>query len=151
MATPRSEPRPPGDALAEAADRIGDRWSLRVIGALLPGPRRFGDLLSDLDGIAPNILSKRLGSLEADGLVVGEPYTQRPVRHAYRLTAAGADLAGALRMLAQWGSDHRSTHPAASEGLPTHTACGTALEARWYCPTCGEVVDEVATTDLNWI
>jgi hypothetical protein len=83
--------------------------------------------------------------------VVGEPYTQRPVRHAYRLTAAGADLAGALRMLAQWGSDHRSTHPAANEGLPTHTPCGTALEARWYCPTCGEVVDEVATTDLNWI
>jgi DNA-binding HxlR family transcriptional regulator len=151
MATPRSETTPPGDALAEAADRIGDRWSLRVIGALLPGPRRFGDLLSDLDGIAPNILSKRLGSLEADGLVVGEPYTQRPVRHAYRLTAAGADLAGALRMLAQWGSDHRSTHHAASEGLPTHTACGTTLEARWYCPTCGEVVDEVATTDLNWI
>ncbi|MGH9112911.1 MAG: winged helix-turn-helix transcriptional regulator [Acidimicrobiales bacterium] len=151
MATPRSELLPTGDALADAADRIGDRWSLRVIGALLPGPRRFGDLLADLDGIAPNILSKRLGSLEADGLVIGEPYTQRPVRHAYRLTAAGGDLAGALRMLAQWGSDHRSTHAAANEGLPTHTACGTALEARWYCPTCGEVVDEVAATDLSWI
>src|ERR671912_131647 len=125
MATPRSERTLPGDALAEAADRIGDRWSLRVIGALLPGPRRFGDLLSDLDGIAPNILSKRLGSLEADGLVVGEPYTQRPVRHAYRLTAAGAALAGALRIPAQWGSPHRAPPPAPNAGRPPHTACGT--------------------------
>src|SRR5918993_911902 len=113
MATPRSEPRPPRDALAEAADRIGDRWSLRVIGALLPGPRRFGDLLSDLDGIAPNILSKRLGSLEADGLVVGEPYTQRPVRHAYRLTAAGGARAPPPRADPPLGGGRPPTPPPA--------------------------------------
>ena len=100
------------DALAEAAERVGDRWSLQVIGALLAGPRRFGDLLALLDGIAPNILSKRLACLEADGLIVGEPYSaHRPVRHTYRLTAAGADLAGALRMLAHWGAVHRSVRP----------------------------------------
>src|SRR5690606_4375375 len=106
---PGSHPSaPPGGeishvALAEAAERVGDRWSLQVVGALLSGPRRFGDLLAQLEGIAPNILSKRLERLERDGLVVGEPYSRRPVRHAYRLTAAGADLAGTVRMLAQWG------------------------------------------------
>jgi DNA-binding HxlR family transcriptional regulator len=143
---------PATGALAEAAERIGDRWSLLVIGALLPGPRRFGDLLLDLDGIAPNILSKRLARLEADGLVVGEPYSHRPVRHAYRLTAAGADLAGALRMLAQWGASHRAVHSGGpGEGLPTHGACGTALEARWYCPTCGDVVDDPAAADVDWV
>ena len=108
-ATGTSAPElPAADALAEAAERIGDRWSLLVVAALLPGPRRFGDLLADLDGIAPNILSKRLARLEAEGLVVGEPYSRRPVRHTYRLTAAGADLAGALRMLAQWAASHRA-------------------------------------------
>ena len=143
---------PAADALAEAAERIGDRWSLQVIAALLPGPRRFGDLLADLDGIAPNILSKRLARLEGEGLVVGEPYSRRPVRHAYRLTAAGADLAGALRMLAQWAASHRSVrHGEAGSGLPTHSACGTALEARWYCPTCGEVVDDVDSADVSWV
>lgn len=140
------------DALAEAAERIGDRWSLLVVAALLAGPRRFGDLLDDLDGIAPNILSKRLARLEAEGLVVGEPYSHRPVRHTYRLTAAGADLAGALRMLAQWAASHRAVrHGDGEAGLPTHSACGTALEARWYCPTCGEVVDDVASADVSWI
>jgi DNA-binding HxlR family transcriptional regulator len=143
---------PAADALAEAAERIGDRWSLLVVAALLSGPRRFGDLLTDLDGIAPNILSNRLARLEAEGLVVGEPYSRRPVRHAYRLTAAGADLAGALRMLAQWAASHRAgRHGGGEAGLPTHGACGTALEARWFCPTCGEVVDDVASADVSWI
>jgi DNA-binding HxlR family transcriptional regulator len=148
----RAPELPAADALAEAAARIGDRWSLLVVGALLPGPRRFGDLLADLDGIAPNILSKRLARLEAEGLVVGEPYSRRPVRHTYRLTAAGADLAGALRMLAQWAASHRAApHGDGEAGLPTHGACGTALEARWYCPTCGDVVDDVASADVSWI
>ena len=143
---------PAADALAEAAERIGDRWSLQVIAALLSGPRRFGDLLADLGGIAPNILSKRLARLEGEGLVVGEPYSRRPVRHAYRLTAAGADLAGALRMLAQWAASHRSVrHGGTESGLPTHSACGTALEARWFCPTCGEVVDNVDSADVSWV
>jgi DNA-binding HxlR family transcriptional regulator len=143
---------PASDALAEAAERIGDRWSLLIVAALLSGPRRFGDLLTDLDGIAPNILSNRLARLEAEGLVVGEPYSRRPVRHTYRLTAAGADLAGALRMLAQWAASHRAgRHGGGEAGLPTHGACGTALEARWFCPTCGEVVDDVASADVSWI
>ena len=151
-ATASAAELPAPDALAEAAQRIGDRWSLLVVAALLSGPRRFGDLLADLDGIAPNILSNRLARLESEGLVVGEPYSQRPVRHAYRLTAAGSDLAGALRMLAQWAASHRAVRDAGAEaGLPTHDACGTALEARWYCPTCGEVVDDVASADVSWI
>jgi DNA-binding HxlR family transcriptional regulator len=140
------------DALAEAAARVGDRWSLQVIGALQAGPRRFGDLLVLVDGIAPNILSKRLATLESDGLIVGEPYSRRPVRHTYRLTAAGADLAGALRMLAQWGAVHRSAQPGhADGGALTHEQCGTPLDARWFCPTCGEVVDDVHDTHLRWV
>ncbi|HEX6422225.1 MAG TPA: helix-turn-helix domain-containing protein [Acidimicrobiales bacterium] len=152
-ATPGPPGRPPAaDALAQAAERVGDRWSLQVIGALLAGPRRFGDLQALLDGIAPNILSQRLTRLERDGLVVGEPYSRRPVRHTYRLTAAGADLAGAVRMLAHWGATHRTGRPAGDGGgALTHARCGTALEARWFCPTCGEVVDDPDTADLNWI
>ncbi|HEX6421709.1 MAG TPA: helix-turn-helix domain-containing protein [Acidimicrobiales bacterium] len=144
---------PPTDALAEAAARVGDRWSLLVIGALLSGPRRFGDLQAVLEGIAPNILSKRLARLESDGLIVGEPYSRRPVRHTYRLTAAGTDLAGALRLLAHWGATHRAPRAGGGRGdaAPTHRRCGTTLDARWYCPTCGEVVDEPDAADLDWV
>ena len=144
-ATPAADP-----ALADALGRVGDRWSLLVVAALLGGPQRFGDLLASLDGLAPNILSKRLGHLEAEGLVVGEPYSRRPVRHAYRLTAAGAELAGVLRLLAHWEAHHR---PGAtpSGGTPRHAACGTAVEARWYCPTCDQAVDEPGDDGLRWM
>jgi DNA-binding HxlR family transcriptional regulator len=141
------------DPLAEAVAQIGDRWSLLVVDALLQGPRRFGELLDQVDGLAPNILSKRLKQLEADRLVVGEPYSQRPLRHAYRLTASGEELAGVLRLLAQWAAARQGAAPGSGEaGLAglAHQTCGTILEAQWFCPTCGEVVDADQASDLIW-
>ncbi|HZM38266.1 MAG TPA: helix-turn-helix domain-containing protein [Acidimicrobiales bacterium] len=146
-------------ALATAAAAVGDRWSLLVVARLLNGPRRFGELLDELDGLAPNILAKRLARLEEEGLVVGEPYSTRPVRHAYRLTAAGADLAGPVRMLAGWGARRHGETPGARAGVPAHARCGTVLEARWFCVTCDEVVEPSTTaagtpgdeTDLVWL
>jgi DNA-binding HxlR family transcriptional regulator len=122
--------------LAEALTRVGDRWTLLVVEALLPGPRPFSELLGQIPGIAANILSERLKRLERDGLLIARPYSQRPPRAAYQLTAEGAELAGALRLLAQWGTRH--TDPA---DAPCHPACGTPVEARWYCPTCDQLVD----------
>ena len=122
--------------LAEALARVGDRWTLLVVEALLSGPRRFNDLLDQLPGIAANILSDRLKRLEREGLLVARPYSERPPRAAYHLTAEGRELAGALRLLAYWGSGHADPAQA-----PTHPACGTPIEARWYCPTCDRLVD----------
>ena len=122
--------------LAEALARVGDRWTLLVVEALLAGPRRFNDLLGQIPGIAANILSERLKRLEREGLLVARPYSERPPRAAYQLTAEGRELAGALRLLAQWGAKH--TDPAQA---PRHDACGTPIEARWYCPTCDHLVD----------
>src|SRR4051812_46242431 len=92
--------------LAEALAAVGDRWTLLIVDALLVGPRRFNDLQQDTNGIAPNILAARLRRLEDDGLVVAAPYSQRPPRFVYELTAAGRELAGALRLLAGWGARH---------------------------------------------
>jgi hypothetical protein len=52
-----------------------------------------------------------------------------------------------LRLLAQWGS-RRSTAPAASLH---HVTCGTPVEARWWCPTCGRVVDDDEAPDLDFV
>src|SRR5262252_1717576 len=123
--------------LAEALARVGDRWTLLVVEALLAGPLRFNELLSQIRGIAANILSERLKRLERDGLLVARPYSHRPPRAAYQLTAEGTELAGALRLLAHWGTRHAD--PA---GSPRHLTCGTPIDARWYCPTCDCLVDD---------
>lgn len=123
--------------LAAALVRIGDRWSPRIIEALLTGPLRYGDLQATVAGIAPNILADRLRSLEADGLLTATAYSERPPRFEYRLTTEGRALAGALRLLADWGA--AITADPEHESL-RHDSCGTSLEAHWFCPTCGETV-----------
>ena len=90
--------------LAAALDRVGDRWSLLLVEALLDSPRRFNELGERVTGIAPNILTDRLRRLERAGIVRAVPYSHRPVRMEYALTADGAELAGALRLLADWGA-----------------------------------------------
>jgi DNA-binding HxlR family transcriptional regulator len=122
-------------ALAEALETVGDRWTLLVIAALLDGPKRFGDLQQELPGIAPNILTQRLRQLERDALLVARPYSQRPPRFVYELSAAGQELAGVLRLLAAWGARN-------ADGEVRHSVCGTPLEARWWCPTCEQPVTD---------
>jgi DNA-binding HxlR family transcriptional regulator len=148
----RSEHREPIDPLVDAVEQIGDRWSLLIVDALLPGPRRFGDLLEGIEGLAPNILSRRLGRLVSDGLVMAEPYSRRPLRHSYRLTAAGQELAGVLGLLAQWAASRHGAGPGGSTTVGVaHKTCGTPVEARWYCPTCGEIVADDEASELYWL
>jgi DNA-binding HxlR family transcriptional regulator len=137
------EPEPP-TPLAAALDSVGDRWTLLLVEALLDGPRRFGDLQSTLSGIAPNVLTQRLRRLESEGIVVAQPYSERPQRFVYELTASGHELAGSLRLLADWGARHRE----AAEP-PRHEACGTPVEVRWWCPTCERPVDD-ESADLHY-
>ncbi len=140
---PSTEPMSP---LELALERVGDRWSLLLVDALLDGPRRFNELQEGVGGIAPNILTDRLRRLEREGVLVARPYSDRPPRVEYALTAAGLDLAGALRLLADWGG-RRSDHADPAR----HELCGTPLEARWYCPTCTVTVESPSATETRSI
>ena len=131
--------------LDRALARVGDRWTLLVVDALLEGPRRYGELSTAVPGIAPNILAGRLRKLEQEGLVVSTPYSSRPLRHQYQLTADGRELAAALQVLATWA--------ARMDALPGagryHDTCGTPLELRAWCPTCATPVDARDSDDLD--
>lgn len=131
--------------LAVALEAVGDRWTLLVVAALLDGPRRFNELQAEVAGIAPNILTQRLRHAERRGLVIAQPYSERPPRFVYELTEAGRGLAGVLRLLADWGA--RGSEPAEP---PRHAACGTPLEARWWCSTCEQPVTDWEEGDLHY-
>jgi DNA-binding HxlR family transcriptional regulator len=132
--------------LEAALDRVGDRWSLLLVEALLDGGRRFNELAEALPAIAPNILTERLRRLERERIVVATPYQQRPPRMSYSLTGDGRELASALRLLADWGA-RRSERP---EPLH-HELCGTALETRWWCPTCTVTVADPEATETRTV
>jgi DNA-binding HxlR family transcriptional regulator len=129
----------PASPLADALARVGDRWTLLVVAALLDGEKRFNELQDELDGIAPNVLSSRLKQLAEQALIVARPYQDRPPRFVYELTESGRELAGALRLLADWGA-----RAAGADEPLRHDACGAALEARWWCPDCEQTVDDAA-------
>jgi DNA-binding HxlR family transcriptional regulator len=155
MGSAMSEPEPTAtaepsgdearDALADALATVGDRWTLLLVAALLEGPRRFGELQDEVSGIAPNVLTQRLRALERNALVVARPYSERPPRFVYELTAAGGELAGALRLLAGWGARNAEHAPA-----PRHAVCGTPMEARWWCPTCERPVSDDDGEELHF-
>lgn len=149
MAGMAAKPTPilPLSPLGAALDRVGDRWSLLLVERLLDGPARFNVLLAGIPGIAPNILSDRLRRLGLERVVHAVAYSERPVRMEYALTADGRDLASAVRLLADWGGRRATDGEPAHEAL-RHDACGTPLEARWYCPTCERsVADGEAAED----
>ena len=126
------------DGLDRAARVVGDRWSLLVLGALLDGDRRYGELHAQIQGISTNVLAQRVAALEAAGLIVAEPYSRRPPRMRYALTADGRGLAIALTALSVWGARRE---PSNEELGLRHDVCGTPLELTWRCPTCEEEVD----------
>ena len=132
--------------LEDAVARVGDRWTLLIVDALLGRPRRFNELGDAVPGIAPNILTQRLRHLEREALVVARPYSHRPRRVVYELSERGRELAGAIRLLAEWGA-----HGGDDAEPLRHAACGTPLQARWWCETCGEAVEEHDAADVHFL
>ena len=90
--------------MARALDAIGEKWSLLVLRDLFrKGPLRFLELESGIGGVAPNTLSARLKSLEANGVIATRLYESHPPRYEYFLTDKGKALGPVLKALHNWG------------------------------------------------
>lgn len=87
-------------------DRIGDKWSLAVVGELGPGPRRFTELKQGIPGISQRMLTATLRGLERDGLLVRTVFAVVPPRVDYELTALGRTLLRAVLPLTAWAREH---------------------------------------------
>ena len=88
-------------------DRVGDKWSLLVIGTLRDGPLRFGALEASVAGISQRMLTRTLKHLVEDGLVDRTAYAEVPPRVEYELTDLGRTLLPLVMALAQWAMAHR--------------------------------------------
>ncbi len=94
--------------IARSIACIGDSWSLLILRDANQGRTRFDEFRRSL-GIAPTILTRRLAALTEEGLLEKRPYSERPPRDEYVLTAAGRDVLPALFMLGAWGRKYRGT------------------------------------------
>ena len=91
--------------LADALEVMGEWWTPLIIAAVNDGSFRFESIQNSL-GIARNILTDRLNTLVAGGVLEKRLYTEKPQRFEYHLTAKGLELIPIIRNLEQWGTRH---------------------------------------------
>jgi DNA-binding HxlR family transcriptional regulator len=94
-------------------DRIGDKWTVLVVGSLREGPLRFTQLRLAIGGVAPKVLTQTLRALERDGLVTRTVYAQVPPRVEYELTELGHTLQTPIAAIRDWAEQHMSAVVAA--------------------------------------
>jgi DNA-binding HxlR family transcriptional regulator len=100
-------------------DRIGDRWTVLVVGALWDGTARFSELRRRVEGISQKMLTQTLRGLERDGLVRRTVHPEVPIRVDYTLTEAGRTLREPLRALEEWSITYLSHVSAAQQAYDT--------------------------------
>jgi DNA-binding HxlR family transcriptional regulator len=87
-------------------DRIGDRWTVLIVGVLSDGTRRFSELRDTIGGITPKVLTQTLRALERDGLVTRTVYAEVPPRVEYSLTDLGRSLITPIDAVRAWADQN---------------------------------------------
>ena len=87
-------------------DRIGDRWTVLIVGALDGRPMRFTEIAGQVEGISQKMLTQTLRSLERDGFVTRTAYPVVPPHVEYGLTPLGRSLQDPLRALERWAVEN---------------------------------------------
>lgn len=100
-------------AAGQVLDRIGDKWTVMVVGILSQGPIRFNALMRAIGGVSHRMLTVTLRALERDGLVKRTAFATIPPKVEYELTELGQSLIGPLRTIANWAQTNRPAIEAA--------------------------------------
>ena len=124
--------------LARALDLVGDRWTLLIVRELMPGPRRFTDLLDGVPGVSRNLLTGRLRDLESAGIIAREELPPPAARLVYELTDDGRGLAAAIVPLIAWGARHLG------DRKPSDT-----FRARWAALAMATFADREAASGVT--
>jgi DNA-binding HxlR family transcriptional regulator len=124
------------DSVKDTLELLGDRWTFLVLREAFFGVRRFGHMQRNLR-IARTVLSSRLKTLVAEGLLERIPYREDPIWYEYRLTDKGLDFYPVAITLMQWGDRYL----AGDDGPPTilhHRICDHDTQPVCVCGHCGK-------------
>ena len=124
--------------IAQTLNIIGDKWTLLIVHEIMLGDKSYNELLSKLTGIASNLLSGRLKSLEEDGIIKGELYQKHPPRYKYTLTEKGRHLEDVFNSIILWGSKHLDK---CYKNL-VDKKTGHKVEIKYYLPETKELLDK---------
>jgi DNA-binding HxlR family transcriptional regulator len=87
-------------------DRIADKWTVLIVGALEEKTKRFGELRKEIGGVSQKMLTQTLRGLERDGIVARTVYASVPPKVEYSLTALGRTLVHILEAIHEWSENN---------------------------------------------
>lgn len=108
MAEPAWNPYSRNCPTREVLNRIGDKWTVLIVGTLSHGPLRYSQIAGRIDGVSQKMLTQTLRSMERDGMVKRTIYPQIPPRVEYELTPMGDTLREPLKVLENWATGNMS-------------------------------------------
>ena len=126
-------------SIAQSLEIVGEWWTLLILRDVFLGVRRFDDFVERL-GISRNVLTDRLDTLVANGVLERRPYDEARGRYDYLLTDKGRALWPVMTALRQWG-DEWIYGPGEEPLLIEHRSCGCTTTALMTCSECGEPLD----------
>jgi DNA-binding HxlR family transcriptional regulator len=98
---------------AVALEFLGERWSMLVIRELIYGPRRFGEIKANLPGISANVLTQRLETMEAAGILTRRRLASPANVQVYELTRWGREAEPIIQVMGRWAARSRRHDPLA--------------------------------------
>ncbi len=109
-ATPHPHSNPDCRAVSELLSRVGDKWTVLIVKALVARGEgrglRFNELKRSIGGISQQMLTRTLKTLERDGMVARTVHATVPPSVEYALTPLGQSLAVPVMALADWTFAH---------------------------------------------
>lgn len=133
--------------LAYALDIVGERWTILIIRELIPGPRRFKDLVDGLPGISTNLLTARLKHLEQQGVIRRHTLPPPAGSMVYALTAVGRALEKTLLELGKWGSQF--VPPSLANGKVLHLGSYALTPKTFFRPELAQGVNETYALHID--
>ena len=105
------------------APLIGQRWPLSVVAALSNGPERRGALTAAIPGLSASLLTRRLRTVGAVGILERRALQVPASARVYALTTWGAALGPILNQLDFWAARASLERERPSQANPT-SSCG---------------------------
>jgi len=97
-------------AIKDAMEILSGKWKFHILGTLLQGDKlRFMDLLREVEGIAPKMLSKELQDMELNQLISRNVCQTKPITVEYEITEYGKTLKPVIDEIANWGITYRTS------------------------------------------
>ena len=126
--------------VARSLDIVGDRWTVLVLRELYMGATRFEEIQIQTEA-TPQMVATRLKSLEADGMIERHPYSEKPLRHEYRLSEKGWSFYPVIYALRAWGETWCKDESEERAMRFVHRQCGHDVGLGSVCPSCGTQVE----------